>query len=119
MPVSRSIDRKSTRLHSSHTEIYTFPYTTLFRSMLRDPRVYEDQRIPFSRNLIVDPRAVDLVHACLPKHRSEEHTSALQSHRDLHLSLHDALPIYAPRSPRVRGPADPLLPQPHSRSARR
>src|SRR5215204_1120144 len=68
MPVSRSIDRKSTRLHSSHTEIYTFPYTTLFRSMLRDPRVYEDQRIPFSRNLIVDPRAVDLVHACLPKH---------------------------------------------------
>src|SRR5476649_1221168 len=25
-------DRKSTRLNSSHTEIYTFPYTTLFRS---------------------------------------------------------------------------------------
>src|SRR5579875_2826467 len=26
--------------------------------------------------------------------RSEEHTSELQSHRDLHFSLHDALPIY-------------------------
>src|SRR5260221_508839 len=26
-------DRKSTRLNSSHTEIYTFPYTTLFRSL--------------------------------------------------------------------------------------
>src|SRR5947207_261914 len=27
-----SQDRKSTRLNSSHTVIYTFPYTTLFRS---------------------------------------------------------------------------------------
>src|SRR5436190_1873968 len=26
--------------------------------------------------------------------RSEEHTSELQSHSDLHFSLHDALPIY-------------------------
>src|SRR5437588_26425 len=28
----RTSDRKSTRLNSSHTVIYTFPYTTLFRS---------------------------------------------------------------------------------------
>src|SRR5215211_7215440 len=35
---------------------------------VRDPRVYEDQRVPFSSNLVVDPRAVDLGHACLSEH---------------------------------------------------
>src|SRR6202049_4858866 len=37
-----------------------------------------------------------------PASRSEAHTSELQSHRDLHLSLHDALPIW-PGGARVRG----------------
>src|SRR5260221_278487 len=39
--------------------------------------------------------------------RSEEHTSELQSHRDLHFSLHDALPISIssarPTSRRIAG----------------
>jgi len=35
---------------------------------VRDPRVHQDQRLPFSRNLVVDPCAVDLGHARLPKH---------------------------------------------------
>src|SRR5882672_11014042 len=34
---SQHRDRKSTRLNSSHTVIYTFPYTTLFRSYFQAP----------------------------------------------------------------------------------
>src|SRR5476649_1665027 len=35
--------------------------------------------------------------------RSEEHTSELQSHRDLHSFLHDALPILTVEDERLRG----------------
>src|SRR5476649_1678995 len=86
-------DRKSTRLNSSHTEIYTLSYTTLFRS---------DEDAAAS-GPIGDAKAAA---ACLDAPpgdgepeaqphavRSEEHTSELQSHRDLHSFLHDALPI--------------------------
>src|ERR1035441_3905041 len=113
----RTTDRKSTRLNSSHLGISyavfcllrrhprstLFPYTTLFRSL--------------------HPRADRLGHrqhrGALranggpffgPNHRSEEHTSELQSLRHLvcrlllatatpeiyTLSLHDALPISSP-----------------------
>src|SRR5476649_600428 len=41
---TQSIDRKSTRLNSSHTEIYTLSYTTLFRS--RDRRVPRHRHVP-------------------------------------------------------------------------
>src|SRR5690606_29742490 len=134
-------DRKSTRLNSSHVkisyavfsllEIYTFPYTTLFRSAGHrrggsDHRGHHFRRRPrHPLDLRVEPlerrgddglhslhRTDGLPHECTrrehrPVHcllpRSEEHTSELQSRenlvcrllppRDLHLSLHDALPI--------------------------
>src|SRR5215212_7437944 len=35
---------------------------------VRDPRVYEDERLPFSRDLVVNLRAVDLGRTCLSKH---------------------------------------------------
>src|SRR5215211_6468838 len=89
----RAADRKSTRLNSSHTEIYTLSYTTLFRSCqavvivlygiyMRTLRVFGVAFVVF---------AALAVHAA--RGRSEEHTSELQSHRDLHSFLHDALPI--------------------------
>src|SRR5476649_600610 len=79
-----SADRKSTRLNSSHTEIYTLS--------LHDA-------LPISRVAVIGAAVVD---ALFPNSnpvgqkiklgrmemeiigRSEEHTSELQSHRDLH-----------------------------------
>src|SRR5712691_124395 len=89
----REVDRKSTRLNSSHTEIYTLSYTTLFRSpgavgspREGDPRErvrgYQPLRLGRAGG---DPGGT--------RGRSEEHSSELQPHRDLHSFLHDALPI--------------------------
>src|SRR3990167_5455567 len=109
-------DRKSTRLNSSHSQISyavffflmirrpprstLFPYTTLFRS----PAGHLESL--FNMKGIIHARVVD---QSLPTHRSEEHTSELQSQSNLlcclfffndpatteiyTLSLHDALPI--------------------------
>src|SRR5476649_494637 len=77
-------DRKSTRLNSSHTEIYTLslhdalPISTLER--MRAIYGIGDQKLrsygdPFLK--------LTLAH-CRDHGRSEEHTSELQSHRDLH-----------------------------------
>src|SRR5882672_6942483 len=93
LSIASTPDRKSTRLNSSHTVIYTLSYTTLFRSQSsalslsgclvqnqgdrRDGRGRHPNRGVVDR---IDPR-------------SEEHTSELQSHSDLHSFLHDALPI--------------------------
>src|SRR6202049_2742375 len=94
-------DRKSTRLNSSTTEIYTLPYTTLFRSvplnLLRPvqfmpPRHSAGVEMPNPFEIL--PDRID--------ERSEEHTSELQYHRDLHSSLHDALPICPIESPASR-----------------
>src|SRR5476649_1762246 len=77
-------DRKSTRLNSSHTEIYTLS--------LHDA-------LPISRLYLVDHGANGQLHEGIgpqerrqqiahvrdrQSKRSEEHTSELQSHRDLH-----------------------------------
>src|SRR5882672_8934839 len=89
----RLVDRKSTRLNSSHTVIYTLSYTTLFRSNAgrRVQRavlgVSETRRRPPTRADVRTSRRFR------PPGRSEEHTSELQSHSDLHSFLHDALPI--------------------------
>src|ERR1044072_8579378 len=115
---SVTTDRKSTRLNSSHTAIYRmrsffflmirrpprstlFPYTTLFRSVgARAGAVQHSRQLD----------GVQLGHVVVGDHRSEEHTSELQSHCDISyavffffndtatteiytLSLHDALPI--------------------------
>src|SRR5882672_1406715 len=82
--VTMLIDRKSTRLNSSHTEIYTL-------SLHDALPIYEHHRgYGFRmRHALVRRRAGN--HAAHARgtrgddaHRSEEHTSELQSHRDLH-----------------------------------
>src|SRR5438874_1205380 len=143
----RSVDRKSTRLNSSHVEISyavfclirrapgptLFPYTTLFRS--RSGGAGRASSARSNGSWRVEPmidRTAARIHRWLafvlalalcaktiapadaraaasrvPERRSEEHTSELQSRRDLvcrllldtprartyPLSLHDALPI--------------------------
>src|ERR671927_343811 len=77
-------DRKSTRLNSSHTEIYTLS--------LHDALPILDPKAPARPAMIGrlsdDSAQVFAVCDCcsdLPWFcRSEEHTSELQSHRDLH-----------------------------------
>src|SRR5476649_579023 len=80
----RRTDRKSTRLNSSHTEIYTLS--------LHDALPISHD-IGYVRGLFADDDAdgyvIDAVgtKVALPRgasDRSEEHTSELQSHRDLH-----------------------------------
>src|SRR5882672_4071042 len=77
-------DRKSTRLNSSHTEIYTLSlHDALPISEMRlEPNV---RALPaLSGRCMASPLAHLRQHADRGKTRSEEHTSELQSHRDLH-----------------------------------
>src|SRR5882672_2750334 len=77
-------DRKSTRLNSSHTEIYTLSLHDALpissRARGRAPAS------PSSSRAAPAPAAPPLARAgrCRVGTRSEEHTSELQSHRDLH-----------------------------------
>src|SRR5476649_1942232 len=79
-----SQDRKSTRLNSSHTVIYTLSlHDALPISLLLlggavgvDEVAYDEVRVDDARDR--HPAAGDLLA------RSEEHTSELQSHSDLH-----------------------------------
>src|SRR5215211_321405 len=79
-----SLDRKSTRLNSSHTEIYTLS--------LHDALPIFAHVANFARHSLT---IRTLAHTMTPRRgsqdgdgclqlRSEEHTSELQSHRDLH-----------------------------------
>src|SRR5215211_2268800 len=79
-----AIDRKSTRLNSSHTEIYTL-------SLHDALPIYRDGIAEFPRSRELLGAAEDLArwgHVIeiddASRDRSEEHTSELQSHRDLH-----------------------------------
>src|SRR5579875_2852901 len=103
-PASQPEDRKSTRLNSSHTVIYTLSYTTLFRSWRSHrPHAHGDCLPGHCRERLADSARRAGV-AGVAAGRSEEHTSELQSHSDLHSFLHDALPILAISSaPRSRG----------------
>src|SRR5476649_518320 len=77
-------DRKSTRLNSSHTEIYTLSlHDALPILALQCPVVpYEGQHDDEQRHAEHHP---DELHVRVAMRcRSEEHTSELQSHRDLH-----------------------------------
>src|SRR5476649_2830146 len=80
----RKPDRKSTRLNSSHTEIYTlslhdalpiYVLTIIHGAIDDDDRVHRE-RLLHRRHELLGPGDA--------KARSEEHTSELQSHRDLH-----------------------------------
>src|SRR5215211_1864199 len=77
-------DRKSTRLNSSHTEIYTLS--------LHDALPISRRPVPARRRAgVLGPRRAGVEPRPRPDGaqagrgaRSEEHTSELQSHRDLH-----------------------------------
>src|SRR5476649_1862573 len=79
-----AIDRKSTRLNSSHTEIYTLslhdalPISTSFTVASTG-----SCRIAV-RNAVLRSKPFGPQHRIPHRDRSEEHTSELQSHRDLH-----------------------------------
>src|SRR5476649_456950 len=82
--VSASPDRKSTRLNSSHTVIYTLSLhdalpisNVLAAAAVLRPRVTRVQRAVERGARIGDEHGERIA-------RSEEHTSELQSHRDLH-----------------------------------
>src|ERR671926_238801 len=77
-------DRKSTRLNSSHTEIYTLS----LHDALPISWVTINQSYDFELGIITviePPERVSLrEYEDVRRPRSEEHTSELQSHRDLH-----------------------------------
>src|SRR5476649_2579715 len=77
-------DRKSTRLNSSHTVIYTLSLhdaLPILASRLTVPPFASDS-IPHARLLGVARLRTFTIHH--GRYRSEEHTSELQSHSDLH-----------------------------------
>src|SRR5476649_1971996 len=81
---SSSSDRKSTRLNSSHTVIYTLSLHDALPIYAFDhlAALADDDR--FLRLALDHDRCPDADEILLLILRSEEHTSELQSHRDLH-----------------------------------
>src|SRR5215204_1753064 len=78
------IDRKSTRLNSSHTEIYTLSLHDAL-PIYHLPHVHRQQARQHAVVNHVAHEAAQLgVVGDGADDRSEEHTSELQSHRDLH-----------------------------------
>src|SRR5882672_8960591 len=83
-PMAFPRDRKSTRLNSSHTEIYTLSLHDALPISFGDH--FQDL---FQRHAAEDPpqELTDLLTDVVAdglSERSEEYTSELQSHRDLH-----------------------------------
>src|SRR5215211_2590198 len=77
-------DRKSTRLNSSHTEIYTLSlHDALPISLLRTAGGLLRRHIMTAMITAHTARSAKPINAAI-EGRSEEHTSELQSHRDLH-----------------------------------
>src|SRR5882672_3261853 len=81
---SASRDRKSTRLNSSHTVIYTLSLHDALPIYLVVPEVVDAGLLAIDERR--DDVAADVVLAGRIERvpRSEEHTSELQSHSDLH-----------------------------------
>src|SRR5476649_1642979 len=84
LPAASISDRKSTRLNSSHTVIYTLSLHDALPICLFDVHIHL-RRADEVTELVSD---LDLqLHGRLTRRvdlRSEEHTSELQSHSDLH-----------------------------------
>src|SRR5476649_1605503 len=78
------LDRKSTRLNSSHTVIYTLSLHDALPISLTS--CTDPNRIVFFSGSNFDPSLAAQGINCTDADaiRSEEHTSELQSHRDLH-----------------------------------
>src|SRR5882672_10595648 len=77
-------DRKSTRLNSSHTVIYTLSLHDALPISAAADR--DEQEVELARVLdqLLRRRALPRDHVRVVERRSEEHTSELQSHSDLH-----------------------------------
>src|SRR5476649_787529 len=82
--MKRKGDRKSTRLNSSHTEIYTLS----LHDALPIYQLFFNLNVQFHMLSFFQLLGQFLLHIGHvideKKRRSEEHTSELQSHRDLH-----------------------------------
>src|SRR5476649_593017 len=81
---SLPIDRKSTRLNSSHTVIYTLSLhdaLPIYDPFLKLRYYYQAQRLLHYGHAYEQAKAV---YDRFIADRSEEHTSELQSHSDLH-----------------------------------
>src|SRR5476649_2837947 len=77
-------DRKSTRLNSSHTEIYTLSLHDALPISVGAVPLLDPRR---TAALVIFAGQLEVLHQPEVTHvleRSEEHTSELQSHRDLH-----------------------------------
>src|SRR5215204_4683555 len=77
-------DRKSTRLNSSHTEIYTLSLHDALPILEVDARDVLDGRRLRHVDRLADRTGDERLDRGHHPDRSEEHTSELQSHRDLH-----------------------------------
>src|ERR671933_135846 len=78
------VDRKSTRLNSSHTEIYTLSLHDALPILVIVALVAEIGDLKVLRLKAHAAPQGQLVAVRGDDRRSEEHTSELQSHRDLH-----------------------------------
>src|SRR5476649_1349965 len=77
-------DRKSTRLNSSHTEIYTLSLHDALPILLGAERQITAHGKDIGEERILGVLDGVAVVEDRDRQRSEEHTSELQSHRDLH-----------------------------------
>src|SRR5476649_2059455 len=77
-------DRKSTRLNSSHTEIYTLSLHDALPIYGYVAQEVHGRGLRFEEGSRRSSHAVLQQLSSAVLHRSEEHTSELQSHRDLH-----------------------------------
>src|ERR687894_66683 len=82
--IERRIDRKSTRLNSSHTEIYTLSLHDALPIFEHPRHVTQLCQAAFDHFGLRAPGVDVLAGMHREADRSEEHTSELQSHRDLH-----------------------------------
>src|SRR5476649_369702 len=82
--MSKNEDRNSTRLNSSHTEIYTLSLHDALPILERRRTAFRDkvQQLRNTYHRDEDKRRDEFLDE--QKRRSEQHTSELQSHRDLH-----------------------------------
>src|SRR5476649_489965 len=81
---SSNTDRKSTRLNSSHTVIYTLSLHDALPISRFEPNSFFDWQSGRSPYCLTPSPCIRNGVAWIIQYRSEEHTSELQSHSDLH-----------------------------------
>src|SRR5476649_2940948 len=81
---STARDRKSTRLNSSHTEIYTLSLHDALPILLESGTVDVMHELGLDERMKRESMIDEALDIRFNGKRSEEHTSELQSHRDLH-----------------------------------